>query len=122
MELKYSPAAVTWRKSSYSGGSGGDCIEASDSLTSASWRKSSYSGGSDGSNCIEASDSLTSASWRKSSYSGGDGGNCIEFAANLPDVIPVRDSKDPHGPALTFSPSAWTAFVTAAAEGQFPEA
>ena len=34
--------SATWRKSSYSGGSGGDCVEV------ASWRKSSYSGGSGG--------------------------------------------------------------------------
>ncbi|WUV84706.1 DUF397 domain-containing protein [Streptomyces sp. NBC_01476] len=108
-----------WRKSSHSGGDGGNCIEASDSLTNSSWRKSSYSGGSGG-NCIEASDSLTSANWRKSTYSAGDGGDCVEVADNLPDVIPVRDSKDPHGPALTFTPAAWTAFVTAAANGEFP--
>ncbi|WUH93018.1 DUF397 domain-containing protein [Streptomyces sp. NBC_00433] len=85
------------------------------------WRKSTYSGGS-GDDCIEASDSLTQASWRKTSHSGGSGGECIEFAANLPDVIPVRDSKDPQGPALTFTPTAWTAFVDAVARGEFPAA
>jgi Domain of unknown function (DUF397) len=41
--------SATWRKSSYSGGSGGDCVEV------ASWRKSSYSGGSGG-NCVEVAD------------------------------------------------------------------
>lgn len=94
MEFKYGPTAVTWRKSSYSGGSGD--------------------------NCVEASDSLTSANWRKSTYSGGSGDDCVEVADNLPGVIPVRDSKDPHGPALTFTPAAWTAFVQAAAANEFP--
>ncbi|MFI7080615.1 DUF397 domain-containing protein [Micromonospora sp. NPDC049903] len=59
---------------------------------------------------------LTGAVWRKSTRSGGNGGNCVEVAANLPDLVAVRDSKDPAGPALTFSPMAWTAFVQANAE------
>ncbi|MBO1420061.1 DUF397 domain-containing protein [Streptomyces sp. FH025] len=59
--------------------------------------------------------------WRKSSYSGPDGGDCIEVAlASLPGAVPVRDSKDPHGPALVFPASAWEAFVTAVREGDFP--
>ncbi len=37
---------VTWRKSSYSGGNGGACIEVG------VWRKSSYSGGNGG-ECVE---------------------------------------------------------------------
>ncbi|MFE6686013.1 DUF397 domain-containing protein [Streptomyces sp. NPDC057743] len=50
--------------------------------------------------------------WFKSSYS-SNGGNCVEVAANVPGVVPVRDSKDPHGPALVFQPGAWSAFVSA---------
>ncbi|UNO40304.1 DUF397 domain-containing protein [Streptomyces sp. MST-110588] len=48
--------------------------------------------------------------WRKSSYSGASGGNCLEFAAGHENV-PVRDSKDPRGPVLLLSTSAWTEFV-----------
>ncbi|GIJ78116.1 protein of unknown function [Micromonospora phaseoli] len=55
---------------------------------------------------------LASAQWRKSSRSSGNGGNCVEVAGNLPDVVGVRDSKDPTGPALVFTPAAWRAFVT----------
>jgi hypothetical protein len=62
---------------------------------------------------------LTGATWRKSTYSGGQGGNCVEVADGLP-VIPVRDSKDPEGPALTFNPAAWTAFITAVKADSFP--
>jgi hypothetical protein len=54
---------------------------------------------------------LTSADWLKSSYSGANGGNCVEVAGNLPGLIAVRDSKDPHGPALTFAPPAWAALL-----------
>jgi hypothetical protein len=54
---------------------------------------------------------LTRAVWRKSSRSGGNGGDCVEVAGNLPDVVAVRDSKDPTGPVLTFSPAAWRAFI-----------
>ncbi|MEU4119651.1 DUF397 domain-containing protein [Kitasatospora sp. NPDC028055] len=38
----------------------------------------------------------------------------------LPSAVPVRDSKDPHGPALVFSAPAWAAFVTAVREGDLP--
>ncbi|WP_229398213.1 DUF397 domain-containing protein [Micromonospora okii] len=54
---------------------------------------------------------LTRARWRKSTYSGGNGGDCVEVADNLPGVVAVRDSKDPSGPALAFSPAAWAGFV-----------
>jgi len=52
---------------------------------------------------------LTGAIWRKAFASGN--GNCVEVAVNLPDVVAVRDSKDPAGPALTFTPAAWHAFT-----------
>jgi hypothetical protein len=62
---------------------------------------------------------LRGAAWRKSTYSGGQGGECVEVADGLP-VIPVRDSKDPEGPALIFPPAAWTAFITAVKAGRYP--
>ncbi|MFH8383899.1 DUF397 domain-containing protein [Kitasatospora sp. NPDC018058] len=62
---------------------------------------------------------LTDASWRKSSYSGTNGGACIEVADGFAGVMPVRDSKDPSGPALVFSAIAWQAFATAVRTGEF---
>ncbi|MDH6133940.1 hypothetical protein P3T37_003339 [Kitasatospora sp. MAA4] len=60
--------------------------------------------------------------WRKSSYSGSNGGDCVEVATTgIPGLTPVRDSKDPHGPALLFPTSAWEAFVSATAAGVFGE-
>ncbi|MDT0450942.1 DUF397 domain-containing protein [Streptomyces hesseae] len=53
---------------------------------------------------------LSAAAWRKSSYSNPDGGNCLEIADNIPGAVPVRDSKDPGGPVLVFTPTAWAAF------------
>jgi|HubBroStandDraft_6_1064221.scaffolds.fasta_scaffold733158_2 hypothetical protein len=53
---------------------------------------------------------LTRAVWRKASAS-TNAGNCVEVAVNLPGVVAVRDSKDPHGPALTFTPADWHAFA-----------
>ncbi|MGW6457684.1 DUF397 domain-containing protein [Streptomyces sp. NPDC055078] len=55
-----------------------------------------------------------SAHWVKSSYSDGEGGNCVEWApipARMHGVVPVRDSKVPHAPALTFGASAWSTFI-----------
>ncbi len=55
---------------------------------------------------------LTGARWRKTTRSNGSGGgNCVEVADNLPGVVAVRDSKDPTGPVLVFTPGAWRAFV-----------
>ncbi|MET8283459.1 DUF397 domain-containing protein [Micromonospora sp. NPDC005174] len=56
---------------------------------------------------------LTGAMWRKSTRS-SDSGNCVEVADNLPHLVAVRDSKDVEGPALTFAPAAWAAFVSRA--------
>ena len=61
---------------------------------------------------------LSRAVWRKSSYSNGQGGACVEITTNLPAVVAVRDSKDPQGPALTFTPRAWHAFIRALSDGQ----
>ncbi|MEV6046118.1 DUF397 domain-containing protein [Streptomyces xanthochromogenes] len=48
---KYDLSKATWHKSSYSGASGGDCLEVG------RWRKSTYSGGSGG-DCLEVADDV----------------------------------------------------------------
>jgi hypothetical protein len=59
-------------------------------------------------------DASVLTSWRKSSYSGGDSGDCLEVTPTaLPTHIPVRDSKNPTGPALVFTAPAWQAFINA---------
>ncbi|MFF3497866.1 DUF397 domain-containing protein [Streptomyces sp. NPDC003247] len=60
---------------------------------------------------METSSDLRNALWRKSSYSGSNGGECVEVAADFPGAVPVRDSKNPTGPALLIGPDAWRAFV-----------
>jgi len=55
---------------------------------------------------------LTRAEWRKSSRSGGNGGDCVEVARNLDGIVAVRDSKNPHGPALIISKGDWARFIT----------
>ncbi|KOT42029.1 hypothetical protein ADK41_09115 [Streptomyces caelestis] len=51
------------------------------------------------------------AVWRRSSYSNQEGGNCVEVADGFRAVVPVRDSKAPHGPALCFEAVSWAAFI-----------
>ncbi|MFK4188228.1 DUF397 domain-containing protein [Streptomyces sparsogenes] len=72
-------------------------------LKPSEWTTSSYSS-NDGPECVEVA-------WFKSSYSSNDGPACVEVALT-PDTIRIRDSKHPHGPQLTVTPAAWTAFVT----------
>jgi hypothetical protein len=72
---------VTWRKATYSGANGGDCVEV--------------------------------GVWRKATHSGGNGGDCVEVATSDTEIA-VRDSKDPNGPNLSFTPSAWRSFMARA--------
>ncbi|MFJ4096355.1 DUF397 domain-containing protein [Kitasatospora sp. NPDC089913] len=61
---------------------------------------------------------LAHVTWRKSSYSAQEG-QCLEVADGIPDLVPVRDSKDIEGPALEFPAEAWQCFVSAVRAGEF---
>ncbi|MGW3648848.1 DUF397 domain-containing protein [Streptomyces sp. NPDC000878] len=50
--------------------------------------------------------------WRKSSYSSSNGGDCLEVGDGIASIVPVRDSKAPHGPAILFASAAWAPFLT----------
>ena len=54
---------------------------------------------------------LKNAAWRKSSYSDGGMDNCVEIADGYPGVLPVRDSKQPAGPAIVFPARGWSRFI-----------
>lgn len=80
-------------------------------LTSARWRKSSYSNGSGG-ECVEVAEAFPGAAcWRKSSYSNGTGGDCVEVADGVTGLVPVRDSKVQGGPVVVVGAAAWAGFV-----------
>jgi hypothetical protein len=73
------------------------------------WIKSSFSGGNGG-NCVEVA-------WRKANASKQDG-NCVEVG-KTGDLVLMRDSKDPDGPVLKFTPAEWDAFRAGMAAGEF---
>jgi hypothetical protein len=80
-------------------------------LSRVTWRKSSHSQGNGG-ECVEV------GVWRKSSRS-TQNGSCVEVAAISSDTaIAVRDSKNPDGPKLAFSPRAWSALVGTVKDGK----
>ncbi|MYX04147.1 DUF397 domain-containing protein [Streptomyces sp. PgraA7] len=59
--------------------------------------------------------------WFTSSYS-DNGGQCVEVATNLAaphGIVPVRDSKNVTGPALTVPAAAFSAFVAGVRAGDF---
>jgi hypothetical protein len=62
---------------------------------------------------------LRAATWIKSSYSGSNGGNCVEVAELSHGHRGVRDSKNPTGPALIFTPGEWNAFISGVKSGEF---
>lgn len=64
-------------------------------------------------------DASALTTWRKSSYSGGDNGSCVEVADGVSGLVPVRDSKDPQGPALLFPTEAWVGFIDSVKAGRF---
>ncbi|MFF4949973.1 DUF397 domain-containing protein [Streptomyces chattanoogensis] len=64
---------------------------------------------------------LANAEWTKSSYSDASGGDCVEFTRALTEphgLIPIRDSKNPDGPALIVRAAHWSAFVAAVKNGE----
>lgn len=61
---------------------------------------------------------MISQEWKKSSRSGANGGSCVEVRRQ-DETIQVRDSKDPNGPVLNFTPSEWVAFVDGTGKGEF---
>lgn len=101
-------ASIQWRKSSYSGDQGGDCVECAP-VGALAWVKSSYSG-DQGGECVECAP-LGALAWTKSSYSSDQGGDCVEVAGTPCAAVAVRDSKVPAGPGLTFTPEAFGLFV-----------
>jgi hypothetical protein len=65
---------------------------------------------------VRSSD-LASATWRKGSRI-NDGGECVEVA-QLPGRVAIRDSKDPAGPVLAFTPTEWRAFLGSVGASSF---
>jgi hypothetical protein len=78
------------------------------------WRKSSYSGQSGGSSCVE----VGAIPWRKSSHSSqSGGGSCVE-AGHVPGAVLIRDTtQDGHGPVVRVSAETWRAFTQAVRTG-----
>jgi hypothetical protein len=66
---------------------------------------------------------LDRAIWRKSSGSDEQGGECVEVAAlQGPErAVGLRDSKNPAGPVLAFTPSEWNEFLTRIKAGTVDE-
>ena len=61
---------------------------------------------------------LSGANWYKSSRSSSTK-DCVEVAHLDRGMVGVRDSKNPSGPALVFSPAEWDAFTAGAQGGEF---
>jgi hypothetical protein len=68
---------------------------------------------------------LTGAAWRKASSTGEADEACVEIAV-LPgskegsdQVIAMRDSGQPDGPVLIFTPDEWRAFTAGVQDGEF---
>ena len=61
---------------------------------------------------------LSRAVWRKASLSATNGG-CVEIAANLPNVVAVRDSKRPEGGAHVVSRATFAAFLSDVRVGRY---
>ncbi|WP_322756205.1 DUF397 domain-containing protein [Frankia sp. Cas3] len=56
--------------------------------------------------------------WRRSSFSRGAEMTCVDVAF-APGEVVVRDSKDPAGPVLRFSPREWEVFVRGVRNDEF---
>ncbi|MFF8095214.1 DUF397 domain-containing protein [Streptomyces sp. NPDC016675] len=57
------------------------------------------------------------ACWMKSRHSNAEG-NCVEVAL-VDGGVAMRNSRDPDGPALVYTPGEVAAFLAGAKEGEF---
>ena len=60
---------------------------------------------------------LSAATWRKSTRSAGGSSNCVEVA-HFPNLVAIRDSKDPNGPKIVVSPAGWQSFTASVKAGR----
>ena len=66
----------------------------------------------------------SSLRWRKSRHSGTHG-HCVEVAVSRlthgpgSSQLMVRDSKNPDGAVLAFTPAQWEAFIAGIKDGEF---
>jgi hypothetical protein len=58
--------------------------------------------------------------WRKSRVS-NPRGDCVELARLDGGQVAVRNSRDPHGPALVYTPAEIAAFLAGAKAGEFDD-
>jgi hypothetical protein len=61
---------------------------------------------------------MNSTEWIKATASGGGGGDCVELRRHG-DAVEVRDSKDPDGPVLRFTPREFAAWLDGARHAEF---
>ncbi|HEX5496902.1 MAG TPA: DUF397 domain-containing protein [Mycobacteriales bacterium] len=61
---------------------------------------------------------VTDTPWIKARASNGNGGNCVELRRHGAQVE-IRDSKNPTGPTLHFTPTEFATFLTTAKTGEF---
>jgi uncharacterized protein DUF397 len=61
---------------------------------------------------------LDGVTWQKSRRS-NPSGNCVECAVLPTGEVAVRNSRDPEGPALIYTPAEIEAFILGARDGDF---
>ncbi|MFG1864797.1 DUF397 domain-containing protein [Microbispora bryophytorum] len=93
-------------------------------LSKARWRKSSFSG-NNGGDCVEVAE-VTGMVDADETVGHGDGPDRQVGHVDGPDhkagharLIAVRDSKDPDGPKLFFTPAEWDAFLAGVKADEF---
>ncbi|WP_067180158.1 DUF397 domain-containing protein [Microtetraspora niveoalba] len=93
-------------------------------LSKTRWRKSSFSG-DNGGNCVEVAEVTGVAGRPAHARAIGDGDptrgrvSGIDHKRGHDRLIAVRDSKDPDGPRLFFTPAEWDAFVAGVKAAEF---
>jgi hypothetical protein len=70
------------------------------------------------SGAVEENGGGSGTAWNKSSLSFANG-NCVEADRLSDGHIGVRNSKDPRGAVLRFTPAEWSAFLGGVRNGEF---
>ena len=61
---------------------------------------------------------MSDQEWQTSSFSMG-AGNCLQVRRAVSGIVVVRNSRDPEGSMVSFTPAEWDAFIAGAKAGEF---
>lgn len=116
-----STRALTWWKSSYSGNTGGDCVEVANNGVHVLIRDSKYRRDSSNDPATEPIISVTAHQWNAFLAAVADRVATSTEPAITLDATGYATLRAADGTSLLFTPAEWTAFTDGVKDGEFDQ-